>query len=129
MRDVNEMINELAENAKTALNEYMMLDQEQIDKIENYLDDVDIEEMTYVEMDAKDIPGALSLVSSFLIGNMLPYWLILLVLIVLIGALNYKAPYKALGYVGVCTLIAGIIGLILSFMTRLKTERFMLTRE
>ena len=92
------------------------IEKEQIDKIENYLDDVDIEEMTYVEMDAKDIPGALSLVSGFLIGNMLPYWLILLVLIVLIGALNYKAPYKALGYVGVCTLIAGIIGLILSFM-------------
>ena len=37
MRDVNEMINELAENAKTALNEYMMLDQEQIDKIVNAL--------------------------------------------------------------------------------------------
>jgi len=35
MRDVNEMINELAEKSQKALEEYMLLDQQQIDKIVN----------------------------------------------------------------------------------------------
>ena len=35
MRDVNEMVNELAVKAEKALREYMLLDQEQVDKIVN----------------------------------------------------------------------------------------------